>query len=278
MKIQPISNLVKVKQSSKYEGQVDVTTGKRGGTGIYKYNDVFTYEGEWNAKGQKHGQGTLYFTAGESALANNSYYRGSFVDGEISGLGLRVWPDGSKYEGELQNGEMHGNGKWTKDDQTYTGNFSCNRRHGNGNYSCSTESYSGNWLNHKYHGEDSQWESGNTKYRGGFVDGKFHGDSGLMTDTSCHSSYRGCFVGGSREGAGMESCLVSGFTYSGEWRSDRPVVKSEKLSLKIVDPLAEDSAAANIPNAPEKKKASKTISSAVTQKQVFPAELFSSFE
>ena len=61
-------------------------------------------------------------------------YEGDFVDGEITGSGLRRWENGCSYSGDFVQGEMHGQGVWLSADgkERYEGSFSDNRRHGNG--------------------------------------------------------------------------------------------------------------------------------------------------
>lgn len=41
-------------------------------------------------------------------LRDGTKYTGEFKKGEITGRGLKVWPDGSVYQGEFLEGELHG--------------------------------------------------------------------------------------------------------------------------------------------------------------------------
>ncbi|RHY57153.1 hypothetical protein DYB34_006010 [Aphanomyces astaci] len=50
-----------------------------------------------------HGHGIFF-------LGDGSTYEGTFVHGEMQGMGLRRWPDGTTYSGEFCRGEMHGEG------------------------------------------------------------------------------------------------------------------------------------------------------------------------
>lgn len=72
----------------------------RDGKGSYTFpSSVFKYTGEWR-QGEMHGQGVF--------CIGNSVYESAFEHGEIEGLGLRYWPDGSSYSGQFHRGEMHG--------------------------------------------------------------------------------------------------------------------------------------------------------------------------
>lgn len=56
------------------------------------------YEG-----GKKHGEGKLTF-------ADGSYYKGDFVENEITGYGEYYWRDGKSYKGQWKNSKMNGKG------------------------------------------------------------------------------------------------------------------------------------------------------------------------
>ncbi|XP_063748384.1 ankyrin repeat and MYND domain-containing protein 1 isoform X2 [Eleginops maclovinus] len=50
-------------------------------------------------------------------------------------LGVQEWPDGSRYEGEFENGFKHGNGRYTwRNGESYEGSFYKDYRHGAGVY------------------------------------------------------------------------------------------------------------------------------------------------
>lgn len=54
-----------------------------------KYPSGAEYSGQWNRDGEKHGTGTL-------TLQDGSRYKGQFVNGLSSGLGVVVFTDGSE--------------------------------------------------------------------------------------------------------------------------------------------------------------------------------------
>ena len=100
--------------------------GLRQGRGHYSFaNPYFKYNGGWE-QGMMHGEGTL-------TLADGSSYEGAFVAGEMSGYGLRRWPDGATSSGQFLQGEMHGAGTYiAADGEQYEGSYEANRRHGHG--------------------------------------------------------------------------------------------------------------------------------------------------
>lgn len=57
--------------------------------GGYRYENSSVYVGEWNKEGLKEGDGHLLFTDG-------TRYDGTFEDGLFNGLGVILFPDGSK--------------------------------------------------------------------------------------------------------------------------------------------------------------------------------------
>ncbi|TDG48884.1 hypothetical protein AWZ03_004787 [Drosophila navojoa] len=85
--------------------------------GGWRYEDASRYIGEWNQRGQKHGIGHLQF-------ADGTRYDGQFQEGLSQGLGCLWFPDGAKYEGEFHQGWFHGNGIfWRADGMKYEGEF-----------------------------------------------------------------------------------------------------------------------------------------------------------
>jgi|LauGreDrversion4_2_1035121.scaffolds.fasta_scaffold353600_2 hypothetical protein len=67
-------------------------------------------------------------------MRDGSRYEGEFQDGEINGTGERVYPDGSVYKGQFSQGEKHGYGEITyaKTGEWYKGEWHLNVRQGHG--------------------------------------------------------------------------------------------------------------------------------------------------
>mmetsp|Transcript_24788 Transcript_24788/g.81463 ORF Transcript_24788/g.81463 Transcript_24788/m.81463 type:complete len:122 (-) Transcript_24788:1617-1982(-) len=66
-------------------------------------------------------------------MIGDGFYEGEFVNGEISGSGVRQWADGSTYTGQFLNGEHHGQGLFLHSNgDRYEGGFLNNQRSGHG--------------------------------------------------------------------------------------------------------------------------------------------------
>jgi hypothetical protein len=75
-----------------YEGQIN-RDGEKHGSGIYRWLDGSTYDGEY-ADDLRHGSGRFLWVNGES-------YKGDYLKDERTGKGIYDWPDGSQYEGDF---------------------------------------------------------------------------------------------------------------------------------------------------------------------------------
>ena len=71
---------------------------------------------------------------GKLLLGDGGYYEGSFVNGEMSGHGYRVFGlSGASYSGQFRRGEMWGQGLLCcRDGRQYEGEFVANRKEGEG--------------------------------------------------------------------------------------------------------------------------------------------------
>jgi len=82
-------------------------TKKMGPDGKMLFKDIGewgSYDGEFNAAGDRHGQGKMTYDSGNS-------YEGGFVNDKFSGdKGVYHWADGDEYEGQWKDGERHGKG------------------------------------------------------------------------------------------------------------------------------------------------------------------------
>lgn len=98
-----------------YIGECDNNNNGRVGFGCFFYEDfdkekLFYYQGKWNVKGEKHGEGMFY---------NNGFlYNGNYSNGELVS-GTLKWPDKkTTYKGSFKNSKMHGMGKKVNADGT----------------------------------------------------------------------------------------------------------------------------------------------------------------
>ena len=96
-------------------------------------------------------------------MADGSMVTGEFQGGEITGMGLKKWPesDGRVYRGEFLEGEMHGHGSIDYGriaerlgDRTYEGQFHLNSREGQGVLTKTNGNvYRGNFQKNQPNGE-----------------------------------------------------------------------------------------------------------------------------
>lgn len=112
---------------------------------------------------------------------DESKYVGEVKNSKPNGKGTLTYPDkGGKYEGQWKNGKFHGKGKLTySDGGIYVGEFKNGKCDGYGEFKVrGGDKYSGNWKNGKYHGHGTlKW--GNEKYTGEFREGKIYTEKTL---------------------------------------------------------------------------------------------------
>ena len=134
----------------------------RHGKGTYAFdNTFFTFEGNYE-NGRKHGPGTLLFKDGRIINAH-------FENDEMISHAEIIYPDGSKYVGNLKHGEKEGEGSFKSLFESYVGEWKDNCRHGKGSYKnhSTNEQYEGEFSNNKPHGAGhlNKW---NYEYSGSF--------------------------------------------------------------------------------------------------------------
>ncbi|BES95540.1 MORN [Nesidiocoris tenuis] len=139
-----------------FNAQKDVYVGewrndKKHGLGVFRTKSgKYQYIGEW-ADGLPDGYGQL-------CRRDHDVYKivqeGYWKCGKPQGKHVKVYPDGSCYEGDLEQGAREGQGKmWFADGTYYEGDYSQNKRHGQGlfvfqNGNC----YNGSWRKNEKHG------------------------------------------------------------------------------------------------------------------------------
>lgn len=242
---------------SVYEGAF--TEGRAQGFGVITFNDGGTYEGEWS-EGRINGQGIARY-------ANDATYEGSFRDGlphgrgEANGNGTRfpnifgswqngvphgfiliTYPDGTRYEGSIEQGHISGAGEVVfANGIVYNGEWRNGHFYGWGRLSHSGGYlYDGPWRNGIRHGIGTERYTDGSEYVGSFSlnqregignlsrpDGFFY--RGEWLNDEIHGEgraiyangdiYHGNFVNGHRHGAG-DFRGVDGVLYSGQWQDD----------------------------------------------------------
>ncbi|GAA0150179.1 kinase [Lithospermum erythrorhizon] len=133
-------------------------------------------------------------SSSEKVFLNGDVYVGNFKGLVPNGKGIYKWMDGTKYDGEWEEGKMTGKGKmlWTSG-ATYEGDFCGGYLHGFGTYTSSDGSvYRGAWKMNTQHG------IGRKQYQNSDV-------------------YDGCWKEGVREGSGRYK-WSNGNMYIGNWK------------------------------------------------------------
>jgi hypothetical protein len=142
-----------------YEG--DFVNGDMEGQGVYHFADGGVYEGEWhngipNGRGVYHGIPNGPF--GMRRDFAGTWVNGCFAQAPLTGKGVWVFANGSRWEGDLLNAKLNGHGREV--------------------YPRENESYEGNLLNGKYEG------TGVYRYHdGGVYEGEWH--NGIPNGRGC---------------------------------------------------------------------------------------------
>ena len=133
------------------------------------------------------------------------YKDGGFYEGEGTlltkkrqGKGTMVYHNGYVYEGEWKNDVRCGQGV-------------CYKMGLKGSYY-----YVGEWKDDQLNGE-GEFHGLGTVYKGGFLNGKYHGNGVLDISDSNKSRYEGSFEDGKKSGYGVET--TDAYTYEGNFKN-----------------------------------------------------------
>ena len=197
-----------------YEGTH--THDKKNGFGIYRSADgKFSYEGEWE-NGLRHGLGIQKNSDGKISgviYKNNKLVKQEFQIDMPDGEGTHIYPDGSKYVGNFQNGFKHGKGTltWDGNNGKYVGDFKNGFKHGKGSYALYEEDnhlpylyYDGEWKYEMRHGDGEEEYPDGSKYIGSYIDDKRNGQGVMIFP-----------------GTNLFFFKISGERYEGNWINDK---------------------------------------------------------
>ncbi len=150
---------------------------------------------------------------------DGSRYQGTLLNGKMHGKGLILWADGGRYEGDFVNGLRTGKGtyRWVSGDE-YSGDFLNNSPHGKGVFAWSTGNrYEGDFVNGQRTGSGIyRWKNGDV-YEGDFVDGRKQGKGILLWANQ--QRYEGDFEADQRTGLGA-FLWPDGARYVGEFKNN----------------------------------------------------------
>eukprot|EP00956_Cyclotella_meneghiniana_P044036 scaffold298885_cov89-Cyclotella_meneghiniana.AAC.1 len=123
-------------------------------------NGVFmgTYEGDLNAKGQRHGFGVLICDNGNS-------YEGDWKLDKRDGLGIARYSSGDVYDGEWKRGKRQGHGvMYIESGDTYIGSWDKGLKHGAGTYHWADGEVDVSWYEEDRRvGEGVRWNATRNK-------------------------------------------------------------------------------------------------------------------
>ncbi|RHY73055.1 hypothetical protein DYB30_000666 [Aphanomyces astaci] len=220
------------------------------GRGVRSYANGDRFDGEWK-HGMWWGMGHLCRVDGESYVGEckrNLFhttslvggvgrrtfrggagsYEGGYRHGLQHGKGLRVFADGSTYEGDWTDNVMQGSGVWTTAAFTYIGDFAHGRPHGHGLFTFTNgDVYEGSMRDGYFYGRGKfTFKDGSCGYgtlRAWNPDGirmEFPAGSGNWYGGRGSCTYTGMFANGTFHGQGtLVTC--DGRRYEGAWHAGK---------------------------------------------------------
>ena len=128
-----------------------------------------------------------------------------FIKGQKvkDGLGILIWADGSKYQGQFVQGQMQGLGRMIQaNGSVYQGQWKNGMANGRGVFIDSKGStYEGDWMDDHQHGMGAEtWEQGKISFQGEYNQGKKNGRG--RYEWADGSFYEGDFVDSVFQGQG----------------------------------------------------------------------------
>lgn len=155
---------------------------------------------------------SVYLPEGEQRQLN--------VDDNLR-IGEFLFQDGSRYDGEWNDGRMHGQGRLEIFGNVYTGTFSSSLRQGQGTLQYATgQVYEGYWHNDRPHGEGTLKMADESMYQGQFVAGLMHG-TGTFTFRN-GDQYEGDWLTNQPSGNGTFTSPSKRLRYEGQWSQGCP--------------------------------------------------------
>lgn len=155
-------------------------------------------------------------------ICHSDLYEGETQNGQMHGKGtLFVASAGLTYTGEFANNLRHGHGSevWN-DGRRYTGDFKYDKKDGYGELTLPDgSSYCGMFVSDRFEGFGVFRKPGNYRYVGNFHQGLKHGNGKIDFDSGDY--YDGSFFRGQMHGQGMYYSERFGFTYQGPWANGK---------------------------------------------------------
>ena len=139
----------------------------------------------------------------EILFEDGTRYEGEIHQNKITGEGKYYFPSGATYEGTLLNGLRHGSGKYVSPEGiTYEGEWKYGLKDGKGIMKRGDMTYEGEWKGGRIYGQGKiKWENGNM-YEGQFKMNHINGD-GYMVWYDLQEKYIGKWENDKQNGLGM---------------------------------------------------------------------------
>jgi hypothetical protein len=178
-------------------------------------------------------------------MRDGSRYTGEFINGEITGQGIKQWTDNRIYKGEFREGELHGQGTMfynvdhpMQKDKTYQGQFHLNSREGQGLLTKKNgDVFEGNFSGNHPNGITKVFFAQGDNYEGEVIRGVMTGKGFLhCIDGNC---YTGEFKEGKLHGQGKFSVKHGTYSTVGKYTEGLPEYSANKYFFKLASPIEE---------------------------------------
>mmetsp|Transcript_19619 Transcript_19619/g.27377 ORF Transcript_19619/g.27377 Transcript_19619/m.27377 type:complete len:906 (+) Transcript_19619:95-2812(+) len=148
-------------------------------------------------------------------------YQGNFLNNKREGYGVLYDTDGKiEYDGFWKNDKRDGAGTWNdyKTETTYKGEWKNDEYHGKGSLKTPGASYDGEWKNGQQEGKGNMLFASGDRYDGDWKANKPDGKGVLVFANG--DKYDGEWKQGNQEGRGCMT-FASGVKYDGQWKNNR---------------------------------------------------------
>lgn len=200
--------------------------GLKHGNGIeYWKSGNVNYKGNW-LENKRHGDGKLFYETGELWYNGkwdkhmfNEYgkeynsdgsmrYDGEWLNDKMHGKGIFFINETVRYEGDMKDGKMCGNGKLLDNIQIYDGEFRDNKKCGHG-----VEYNRNGVIIYRGNFEDNERKGKGTEYITEYKIKEYDENSILI--------YEGDIFNGDKNGKGKYTCILTNTIYDGEWKDNK---------------------------------------------------------
>jgi hypothetical protein len=152
------------------------------GKGILTYPSQHVYDGEFQ-EGRSHGKGTSYGTITTGARKGPFKYEGFWLEDMMAGRGKFTFPNGDVYDGDWSKDKPNGTGMYTfkESGSRYVGQMKDGERHGFGTFVHKDGTkYEGEWRHDTRTGKGVEIFTNSNKYEGYWLRGHKHGPGMLV--------------------------------------------------------------------------------------------------